>query len=438
MEKMTKDKIANTKSYFYYLVAILSLFQIYRSYTIDGARTTALVWYFFPDVEFELGLSYLSYIGIIAGIGGFLAIFIQRYADYIGRKPILIVITLMMALMTLIQLLTESVVMYTISAFFIATAGNVFVWMIYISEESPKGKNAIWSTFILMIGILGPLLFNYFRFFFITNDKEYTIAHWKNILYLPIVMGFVIAIIIFFTFKETSAYKFKNNQNSLELRVKKDNSRSMKEGILLIFKSSKRNAYITLMVITVLFTIGFGAGNIIEPYIMIYSAISSEEYSIILIIALIGSAFILYFITGRMADRFGRRPVFLIYTILYPITVIMQYAWAVHIPSLTERFIIVIILKIIAMGARGGIWTLATLISFELVPTEVRGLGNGLQTFVMFTFGILRSLIIAPLFPILGIQLIAIISCFFMFPIIPLLMYFIPETKKLDIKNISL
>ncbi|MHA1105495.1 MAG: MFS transporter [Promethearchaeota archaeon] len=440
METITQDKIINnsTKSYFFYLVAILSLFQIYRSYIIDGARTTALVWYFFPDVEFELGLSYLSYIGIIAGLGGFLAIFIQSRADYIGRKPILIIISLTMALMTLVQLITENLVIYTISAFFIAIAGNVFVWMIYISEESPKGKNAVWSTFILMIGIIGPLLFNLLRFFFITNDKDYTIANWKNILYLPILMGFIITFIIIFTFKETSAYKFKQESNSLKQNDKKDSSHSMKMGIVIIFKSSKRKAFIMLMVITVLFTIGFGAGNVIEPYIMIYSAIGSEEYSIIVMISLVGSAFILFFITGRIADRFGRKPVFLIYTILYPISILLQYTWAVHIPSFTERFIIVIALKIIAMGARGGIWTLATLISFELVPTKVRGLGNGLQTFIMFAFGILRTLIVAPLFPLLGIQLIAIISSFFMFPIIPLLIHFIPETKELDLKNISL
>jgi MFS family permease len=152
--------------------------------------------------------------------------------------------------------------------------------MVYISEESPKGKNAIWSTFILMIGILGPLLFNFFRFFFITNDKEYTIAHWKNILYFPIIMGFIITFIIFFTFKETTAYIFKKNQNSLEPSTNKDKSHSLKEGVLLIFKSSKRNAYIVLILISVLFTIGFGAGNVIEPYVMNYSAINSEEYSI--------------------------------------------------------------------------------------------------------------------------------------------------------------
>ncbi len=433
-------KTTRSKGYLLYLISILSLFQIYRSYTIDGPKTTALVWYFFPNVEFELGLTYLSYIGLIAGLGGFLAIFVQKYADHIGRKPILILISLIMATMSLVQLLTDSLIIFTIAAFFITLAGSVNVWMIYMSEEAPKGKNAIWSTIILMVGILGPIIFNISRFFFITNDKEFTIVHWKNVLYFSIIAGFVITFIIAYSFKETSAYEFKDLEDSKrEVKDKEaKENHSVIGGITKIFKSDIKKAYFTLLIVTILVAIGFGAGNIIEPYMMNYSAMSSQEYSILVIVSLIGTAVIIYLITGKVADSWGRKPLLIIYGITYPISVILQYLWAAHITIAPLRFSIMVPLKIIAMASRGGIWTLTTLISIELIPTELRGVGNGLQTFVMIAISIVRLLIVAPLYPVFGIQMIGITLCFFMFPIVPLIYFLIPETRGRDLKKVAI
>ena len=434
-------KTTRSKGYLLYLISILSLFQIYRSYTIDGPKTTALVWYFFPNVEFELGLTYLSYVGLIAGLGGFLAIFVQKYADHIGRKPILILISLIMATMSLVQLLTDSLIIFTIAAFFITLAGSVNVWMIYMSEEAPKGKNAIWSTIILMVGILGPIIFNISRFFFITNVKEFTILHWKNVLYFSIIAGFVITAIIAYSFKETSAYEFKDLEVSKrkinETQETKENH-SVIGGITKIFKSNTKKAYFTLLIVTILVAIGFGAGNIIEPYMMNYSAMSSQEYSILVIVSLIGTAVILYLITGKVADSWGRKPLLIIYSITYPISVILQYLWAAHITSAPLRFSIMLPLKIIAMASRGGIWTLTTLISIELIPTELRGVGNGLTTFVMIAISIVRLLIVAPLYPVFGIQMIGITLCFFMLPIVPLVYFLIPETRGRDLKRVEI
>jgi MFS family permease len=436
----TKDifpsETIRSKGYLVYLISILSIFQIYRSYTIDGPKTTALVWYFFPDVEFELGLTYLSYVGLIAGLGGFLAIYVQKYADHFGRKPILILISLIMATMSLVQLLTDSLILFTIAAFFITLAGNIHVWMIYMSEEAPKGKNAKWSTIVLMVGILGPVIFNITRFFFITNDKEFTILHWKNVLYFSIIAGFVITFIIAFSFKETSAYEIKDLNATKSKIVNAKENHSVILGLSKIFKSNTKKAYLTLLIVTILVAIGFGAGNIIEPYMMNYSAMSSQEYSILVIVSLICSGVILYLITGKIADSWGRKPILIIYSILYPVSVILQYLWAAHITIAPLRFGIMLPLKIVAMSSRGGIWTLTTLISIELIPTELRGVGNGLQTFVMIAISIVRLLIVAPLFPVLGIQMIAIILCFFMFPVMPLVVFLIPETRGRDLKKV--
>ena len=106
--KVSQDEpieIIRSKKYVFYFLGILSLFVAFRSYTIGGPGTTALVWYFFPNISFEEGIAYFSYIGVIARLGGFVSLFVQKFADKIGRKPILIFVSLILTLMPLLQIL---------------------------------------------------------------------------------------------------------------------------------------------------------------------------------------------------------------------------------------------------------------------------------------------------------------------------------------------
>ncbi len=295
-----------SKHYLYYLLGILSLFVAFRSYTIDGPKTTALVWYFFPNLDFETGLTYLSYVGVIAGLGSFCSIFIQKFADKVGRKPILILISTILTVMPLIQILTSSILIFTITAFFLTLAANINVWMIYVNEEYPKGKNAKWSTIILLIGIIGPIIYYINSSIFITNDKTFTILHWKGVLYFSVITGLIITLLIIFTIKETSAYVFKKKLGDIELNEKPQVKYSFRESIRIIFRRGRKKSYIVLIVISVLFSIAVGSGNLLEPYMMNYSLMTSEEFSIILMVGLFG-LIIFYILTGKIADRSGRR-----------------------------------------------------------------------------------------------------------------------------------
>ncbi|MFX0081855.1 MAG: MFS transporter [Candidatus Hodarchaeota archaeon] len=430
------SKASRSKHYLYYLLGILSLFVAFRAYTLEGGKTTALVWYFFPNLDFETGLTYLSYVGIIAGLGSFFSIFIQKFADKVGRKPILILSGVTLTIMPLIQILTTSLLIFTITTFFLTVAANVNVWMIYVNEESPKGKNAIWSTIILLIGIIGPITFYINRSIFITNDKEYTISHWKGVLYFSVITGLFTTLLIIFTIKETSAYLFKKKGGDLELNEESEIKYSFRESIEVIFGRGRKKGYIVLIIISVLFTIAVGSGNLLEPYFMNYSLMSSEEFSMISMIGLFG-LIIFYIITGKIADRSGRKVLLIVYSFLYPISVILQFTWGAHIPSEQTRFMVMIILKILGMSTRAGLWTLMMIISIEVIPTDVRGIGNGLLVLVMSITGLLLGVFTAPLFPIFGIQFIALVLTCFMFPIIPLVLVYIPESYGLDLKTVE-
>jgi putative MFS transporter len=386
-------------------------------------------------LDFETGLTYLSYVGVIAGLGSFLSIFIQKYADKIGRKPILILSSIIFTLMPLIQILTTSLVVFIISTFILSTAANVNVWMIYINEESPKGKNAIWSTIILLVGLIGPIFFYLTRSFFITNDKAFTIQNWKGVLYFSVIVGTIATLLFIFTLKETSAYLFKR-QEGQEVEQEFQTKYSYLESMKTIFRKGRKNSYIALLIISVLFSIAVGSGNLLEPYFMNYSSVTSEEFSLISMFGLFGLIGF-YALTGEMADRSGRKILIIIYGLTYPISVILQYTWGAHIQHELVRFIIMVVLKILGMSTRAGLWALMMIISIEVIPTEVRGFGNSLLVLVMNITGLLLSLLTAPLFPIFGIQGIALVLTCFMFPIIPLVIFYIPESYGIDLKNVE-
>ncbi len=77
------------------------------------------------------------------------------------------------------------------------------------------------------------------------------------------------------------------------------------------------------------------------------------------------------------------------------------------------------------------------IVSIEVIPTEVRGVGNGLLVLLMNITGLVLGVLIAPLFPILGIQFIALILACFMFPEIPLVIIYIPESYGIDLKTVE-
>ena len=52
-----------------------------------------------------------------------------------------------------------------------------------------------------------------------------------------------------------------------------------------------------------------------------------------------------------------------------------------------------IILKILGMSTRAGLWTLLIIISIEIIPTGVRGVGNGLLVLSMSITGLISGLI---------------------------------------------
>jgi SHS family lactate transporter-like MFS transporter len=99
-------------------------------------------------------------------------------------------------------------------------------------------------------------------------------------------------------------------------------------------------------------------------------------------------------IFGRLADRYGRRPVLMI-NILFYSAIELASAFA---PSLT----VMLVLRTLYGVAMGGMWGVAASLTFEVIPLRTRGLVSGiLQQGYAFGY-LIAAAVFALLFPSIG------------------------------------
>ncbi len=97
---------------------------------------------------------------------------------------------------------------------------------------------------------------------------------------------------------------------------------------------------------------------------------------------------------GRLADRFGRRPVLMINVLVYSL---LEFASG-FAPSLTA----LIVLRALYGVAMGGEWGVGASLTLETVPPKIRGLISGLLQAGYPSGYLLASLVFNYLFPLIG------------------------------------
>ena len=70
-------------------------------------------------------------------------------------------------------------------------------------EEVKSNKRAYYSNIILMAGLLGPIIMVISRFIFIKETGSF----WQGMTFFPMIIGFPLCIIIYFTLKETKRFE---------------------------------------------------------------------------------------------------------------------------------------------------------------------------------------------------------------------------------------
>ncbi|MFW9950395.1 MAG: MFS transporter [Candidatus Thorarchaeota archaeon] len=409
--------LGRSKSYFRYMIFVLMLVQILDSFStiFPGAIPSAIANEFLPGLDQNTVDSILAFASGIVSIGLYFLFFSQYLADKLGRKLMLSITVLGMAIACLGMFFSPNFVTYYVFVFILNFFFSSDIWLIYVNEETESNKRAIYSNIILIVGLVGAFIMVITRFIFIETN-------WRGMTFFPMLLGFPLAVLIYFTLKETTKYE----QMKQETGIPK---RNFKEDLVSIFKTENKKPYVMLLVIA--FVRGISGIYIIlfEKYM---SAFLTPTQISLIFFATVFMVIVAYLINGLLADRIGRKPLLYLWSALAPISVLI---WVFAGPQ--GSFLLVLIGYSLSHIAVWGSLGIVRFINIEQLPTDRRGTGIGFRNLIGSiggTVGLLSSSVVI-LFVGLGITFIIFVMANFI--VIPLTYFYIKETKGVELAEIK-
>ncbi len=409
-----------SKSYFKYMIFVLMLVQILDSFStiFPGAIPTAIADEFLPGIDENTVDSILAFASGIVSIGLYFLFFSQYLADKLGRKLMLSISVLGMAIACLGMFFSANFATYYVFVFVLNFFYSSDIWWIYVNEETKSNKRALYSNLVLIVGLIGAFVMVITRFVFITE----TSPNWRGMTFFPMLLGFPLAILIYFTLKETSKYE----------QMKKDSGipkRNFKEDLISIFKTENKKPYIMLLVIAFIRGTSGIYMVLFEKYMSNY--LPQTQISIVFLLTVF-MVIVAYLINGLLADRIGRRPLLYLWSALAPISVLI---WVFAGPQ--GSFPLVLLGYSLSHIAVWGSLGIVRLITIELLPTDRRGTGVGFRNLIGSIGGTVGLLLSGVVILFVGLGITFIIFVMANFIVIPLTYFYIKETKGVELAEIK-
>ncbi len=427
MTESSSSSLRVSKGYFRYLVFVLILIEILDAYTTAYPLVipSNIIDEFLADMNRNTAQAIYSIGAGIATIGMYFVFVNQYMADRIGRKKILAFTCFGMAFASLMMILSTTFIMYIVFLFLLYLFFSSDIWMIYINEECPDDKRAIWANIIVSGGIIGVFVSSILRGVFITETSP--VGAWRGLSWFAVILGFLCTILVLFTLKETSTYK--EHKESGE----KVETPSFTENVKALFKSSRRTEYIVVLFLALTNGLSYLFCIVGQEYLRTQGGVSESQVNTAVLITatMILSAYIVSGITG---DKIGRKFVLYFWSILLPIFVIIV-VMLVNIGMGTS--IITWIFFGLVYGAWWGLIGGIRIVTVEIVPTDKRGTAGGLRGFIS-ALGITSGLLLGGIVVLfLGLGMAFILFSIPLFINVPLVYKYIKETKGVDLTSIK-
>lgn len=410
------------KPYVLFLFAYLFMYEFFDTYSTS--YYAAVVSYIQADLQIDHSQWYM--VMAFASLGMFLAMFIQLLADVFGRKLMMMTVFFGMGLSSFIMYLSQSKGQFIAGFFLLWVFFSSDIWVIVVSEESPKEKRARYASLVIVFGSLGAIAIPILRSHFIHSSPSVDPTLWRTMTYLAI-LALPLSLLGFFM-KETQAF---------EIQKPKSGQFNLKKALAMVkqpFILVPRSIMLVFLIIGVMCGMLMGAFSTLEAYL---TKMIGDTHIINNTLAAAAIGTLIFFgTTGLLADRWGRK---LVFCLCFGLNFISILLFISMMPSLTatKNYIPIYIITIIANGSYWGLLFLSKIHCLECFPTEIRGTSAGLRS-LSFAFGLTSgSLLCSALSTVMSLDEIYIIFSGTAVLIIPFLVIkFLPETKGIKITGI--
>ncbi|MHA1985994.1 MAG: MFS transporter [Promethearchaeota archaeon] len=420
-----EEKKKKRKRYALFMSVILILVVFVDSYTTSLPNTLqpAVATDFLGGFSVNEQNAILAIGSAIFSLGLWFVFFFQYSADTYGRKRLLFITVLGMAVALFGIIISTNYIMYVIFMLFLLFFFNSDIWMIYVAESVKPRKRAKYTYLLLFIGTLGGIIMAINRMIFIAN-----LGFWKGITFLPIIVAIPLSLVIAFKLKETPRF-----QQIQTYRAKKGKP-SFKQQIKSVFQIEERKSYVTMLWISFIFGLAFFAtSTLIQKYITDIGYSEAQLSTALLFSTL--AVTISFGSNSVLVEKFGRKKMMIFFSLMYPIIAIVFVI--IRPVGGNQALMLLIIFMFLISFVVWGLNSLLRIYTLEFLPTQNRGTGLGLRTLVMSIGGTLGLFLSAPLILLITLGPTMILLVCLCFIIVPLGILRVKETKGVDLSDIK-
>ncbi len=293
------------KGYLIVFTVILSLARVVNELAagISSSIQSSVVNEFFVarGMSYEEGLAAFTLLGAAAGLLSVLSFFYKPLADRIGRKRILCLNTLGVALGMTVCFFSGSALIYCLGVGLYTFFLQNDLQMIYILESAPEGRGGRLFGLIKAIGILGLVNVPLLRDTVMHNEA----ARWRSLFGWPALLGFLIVAALMLFAKETVPGTAGRPAVKVENAPEAAPSGGIGRALKRILGSRTLRG---LVIAYTLYGLCAMAAYMYVESLMTQSGLTTVEVTRALYVYPFVYA-LLSFSGGRLADRFGRRTV---------------------------------------------------------------------------------------------------------------------------------
>ncbi len=369
LKKMQGKK--NYAGYFIVFAIIIFLTRITNELSTNLStyiQSSVVTEFFVKDgVTYEAALTKYSLINMAVSVFTMFSIFYKSLADILGRKAVMVINSIGLAIGMFLCYLSPVVAVYCIGVAVYTFFTQNDLQMIYIMEVAPKGKGTSFFGVVKSLGILGMVLVPILRDTVMQNDP----TKWRSVYIVPLAICLLICLLSIIFLRESNTFIEKRisflslTDEERKIKAKEKSDVGIFKAIGYIFKHKE----VLIPVIAFMFfgMCSMAAYSYVES-LMTSNGLSPKDVTKALYVyPFIYAA--LSFIGGIIADRIGRKPVLIASGFM---TAFGFIAFILGCKNGINPYVIGLLNGIYLGGYFVGIDYMSIML-LEKVPTRIRG-----------------------------------------------------------------